>query len=75
VAAATGTGGSRDDCRVQGLNKVVEAGSTYFYRGIDEVQKGLEEYPLVQRFLAGKADAKESGAVGPDPDAPSTKSD
>ena len=50
---------------VQGLNKLVEGGSSYFYRGIDEVQKALEEYPLVQHFLAGRADAKEKGAVDP----------
>jgi hypothetical protein len=41
---------------VQGLNKVVEGEerSSYLYRGLDEVQKAVENYPLVQRFLGTK---------------------
>ncbi len=60
---------------VQGLNKVSEDGSSYLYRGLAEVQKALEEYPLVQRFLAGSAGAKRNAAVGPEPDSSSKKSD
>jgi hypothetical protein len=44
---------------VQGLNEVSEDGSGYLYRGLAEVQKALEEYPLLQRFLAERAVAKE----------------
>lgn len=49
---------------VHGLNKVVEPqeGSSYLYRGLDEVQKALENLPLVQSFLASKADAQKSGS-------------
>ncbi len=58
---------------VNGLNKVVEGEerSSYLYRGLDEVQKALESYPLVQRFLANKVDAQESGTADSHPD-PST---
>jgi hypothetical protein len=60
---------------VQGLNKVSEDKSSYLYRGLDEVQKALENYPLVQRFLASRAETKESGSVVPQLAASNSKSD
>jgi hypothetical protein len=45
---------------VQALNRFLEnqGGTPYLYRGIDEVQKALDNDPLVQRFLADKTDTK-----------------
>jgi hypothetical protein len=45
---------------VQALNKFIEdqGGTPYLYRGIDEVQKALDNDPLVKRFLASKTGTK-----------------
>jgi hypothetical protein len=45
---------------VQALNKFIEdqGGTTYMYRGIDEVQKALDNDPLVKRFLESKTGTK-----------------